>query len=265
MSYFPKEERRRIPGLFFWLAFLYFEFKLEKRLCSVQGAHVDLVDKIIVHESGETEKVRYDENGNVASLHVAEPKERTSRDGLVMENIEITMKHEAVQTHWKKHVGLSCQGYAEGDATSRSLSESKRVCPTNSECVAIECGPPSGDTSDCTLRSSANLVPWVNSQKKPMADCYVLGDELDGHGDIQDQKSWKLHPVYEELIERRPFKPVRNQRGQNVNVIIVQSPMGSNSIDWELFKKYNKSGTHRIFTMINCGIHADGRVLLMRW
>jgi len=82
-------------------------------------------------------------------------------------------------TAWIKHTGKSCQGYANGDSTKRTLEASKAACLTNSGCKGIEC--PTGTTSSCTLRAKTGFVDWSPE------DCYELkalglGDRVSVHG-----------------------------------------------------------------------------------
>ena len=66
---------------------------------------------------------------------------------------------------WIKHAGRSCQGYADGDRTGRTLVQSKIACSRNTACAAIECK--AGRVSGCTLRANANLIVYSPE------DCYV--------------------------------------------------------------------------------------------
>jgi len=52
--------------------------------------------------------------------------------------------------------------------------------------------------------------------------------------------SSNLHPMYKTLIKEYPFQPVRNQRGELVNIILVRSPFRS-SRQKDLFNKYKDS------------------------
>eukprot|EP00808_Paulinella_micropora_P007231 g17223.t1 len=65
-----------------------------------------------------------------------------------------------------KYTGKSCQGYANGDTTARSLDASKAQCALNSACKAIVC-PTAQTASGCTLRSVGNLVSYSPE------DCYI--------------------------------------------------------------------------------------------
>ena len=49
---------------------------------------------------------------------------------------------------WTTHFGKSCQVYADGDSTGRTLEESKRLCLARTSCKAVVClaGKPTGHT-----------------------------------------------------------------------------------------------------------------------
>jgi len=49
--------------------------------------------------------------------------------------------------------------------------------------------------------------------------------------------SAELHPAYKRLIKEYPFQPVRNERGQLVNIILVRSPFRSRH-QKDLYKQY---------------------------
>ena len=46
-----------------------------------------------------------------------------------------------VEIAWREHPGKSCQSYANGDTTERSLEESKLACVKNDECAARHTPP----------------------------------------------------------------------------------------------------------------------------
>jgi len=48
-----------------------------------------------------------------------------------------------------------------------------------------------------------------------------------------------VHPAYRELIKQYSFQPVRTERGQFVNVILVRAPFRS-SLESQLYEKYKK-------------------------
>jgi len=125
---------------------------------------------------------------------------------------------------WEKHVGKSCQNYADGDTTARSLEDSKVACLAKDSCVAIEC--PTGQQKECTLRAIANFVDYAGT------DCY---EELEIN---QDGKfvSARLHPDYNKLLKNYPFQQVTTQTGNQVNIILVRSQMSVRQR--ELVQKY---------------------------
>jgi len=126
---------------------------------------------------------------------------------------------------WKKHSGKSCQSYANGDFIERSLEEAKVACEANSACVAIEC--PHEHLNMCTLRASPDPIDYAP------ADCYEkVEKEQDG-----STLSTKLHPAISSLIEEYSFKPMLNQYGRRVNIVLVQAPLGSDR-QRELYHKY---------------------------
>eukprot|EP00808_Paulinella_micropora_P005307 g82051.t1 len=65
-----------------------------------------------------------------------------------------------------KNSGKSCQVFAGGDATKRSLEDSRLACLANENCNAIVC--PQGRTTGCTLRERTELITWA------WEDCYIL-------------------------------------------------------------------------------------------
>eukprot|EP00929_Paragymnodinium_shiwhaense_P014120 TRINITY_DN122004_c0_g1_i1.p1 TRINITY_DN122004_c0_g1~~TRINITY_DN122004_c0_g1_i1.p1 ORF type:complete len:519 (+),score=54.47 TRINITY_DN122004_c0_g1_i1:43-1599(+) len=125
---------------------------------------------------------------------------------------------------WTRHQGKSCQGYAKGDSTARSLADSKIACLENEDCLAIECNTNTED--ECTLRGSTRLVDY------PPADCY---EEVEVTPDGV-QLSVRVHPVYQSLLKEYPFQQVTTQSGQQVNVILVRSQM--NPHQTKLYQKY---------------------------
>ena len=56
---------------------------------------------------------------------------------------------------WTTHAGKTCQGYADGDATGRTLADSKKLCLVRASCKAVMC--PAGKTTGLTA-----LNKWVN-------------------------------------------------------------------------------------------------------
>lgn len=129
------------------------------------------------------------------------------------------------QETWLFHKGKSCQNYANDDSMPRDLEASKRECLRNDACEAIEC--PSGSTTyGCTLRALGNLVPY-----SPV-DCYLRQDA--GGGSEEDSKDGKrrvkLHPEYRKLLKEYPFQAVTNQKGKEVNIILVRSAPDSRQI-----------------------------------
>lgn len=129
------------------------------------------------------------------------------------------------QEKWTFHKGKSCQNYANDDSTPRDLESSKRECLRNDACEAIEC--PSGSTNyGCTVRALGNLVPYAP------VDCYVRKDTAsdeeakDGNG----KRKMKLHPEYHNLLKEYPFQAVTNQKGKEVNIILVRSAPDSRQV-----------------------------------
>lgn len=119
---------------------------------------------------------------------------------------------------WVFHKGKSCQNYANDDSTPRDLESSKRECIRNDACEAIEC--PSGYTSSgCTVRALGNLVPYAP------VDCYIRKDANNNDEGPKDgsKKRVKLHPEYHDLLKQYPFQAVTNQKGKEVNIILVRS------------------------------------------
>lgn len=112
---------------------------------------------------------------------------------------------------WTYHPGRSCQNYANDDAKTRTLEDSKIECFNNDACVAIEC--PAKRETDCTLRAHGNLVPYKH------ADCYLaeIGDDADKS--IDGKRKIKLHSAYNALLKEYPFQAVRTNRGQTVNIL----------------------------------------------
>lgn len=100
----------------------------------------------------------------------------------------------ATSVKWDLHVGRSCQGYADNDPTSRSLSDSKAACALNQFCVAIEC--PTGRQIGCTLREVGNLVPY-----KPV-DCYLPHDDSDPNESKDGKRKIALHPEYMDMLRQ---------------------------------------------------------------
>ena len=100
----------------------------------------------------------------------------------------------AMSVKWDLHVGRSCQGYADNDPTSRSLSDSKAACALNQFCVAIEC--PTGRQTGCTLREVGNLVPY-----KPV-DCYLPHDDTDPNESKDGKRKIALHPEYMDMLRQ---------------------------------------------------------------
>jgi len=125
---------------------------------------------------------------------------------------------------WKKHEGKSCQNYADGDATDRSLEDSKVACLANDACVAIECLH--GRESSCTLRAVANMIDYEH------ADCYEM-IEVDRNGAVL---SARVHPAYNSLLKEYPFQAVTTQSGNQVNIILVRSKV--NGHQYNLYQKY---------------------------
>lgn len=135
-----------------------------------------------------------------------------------------TIANSSSTITWNKHTGKSCQNYAEEHVTDRSLTASKVACLANEVCVAIEC--PHGSESSCTLRAIANLVDYAP------ADCYELV-EVRQDGRILTAR---VHPAYNSLTKEYPFQAVRTQAGNEVNIILVRSPV--NMQQHRLYQKY---------------------------
>lgn len=140
------------------------------------------------------------------------------------ESLPVADSKPKTKIQWKAHPGKSCQNYARGDSTGRSLEASKELCLTMDECAAIEC--PSGSVNQCTLRAIANCVPY------PPADCYEW-QEVDEKGNIL---SAKVHPEYNNLLREYPFQQVTNQFGNQVNIMLVRSQMDAHQT--QLYQKY---------------------------
>eukprot|EP00747_Dinoflagellata_sp_TGD_P061745 gnl/TRDRNA2_/TRDRNA2_152663_c0_seq2.p1 gnl/TRDRNA2_/TRDRNA2_152663_c0~~gnl/TRDRNA2_/TRDRNA2_152663_c0_seq2.p1 ORF type:complete len:497 (+),score=71.43 gnl/TRDRNA2_/TRDRNA2_152663_c0_seq2:92-1582(+) len=125
---------------------------------------------------------------------------------------------------WKKHTGRSCQSYAHHDSTVRNLEDSKELCLSYEDCVAIECSK--GSEKDCTLRQLANLIEFAQT------DCY---ERLDPEGFVNPSK---IHPEYNNLLKEYAFQQVTTQTGRQVNIILVRSPFQRSPDAQRLYEKY---------------------------
>mmetsp|Transcript_131436 Transcript_131436/g.262248 ORF Transcript_131436/g.262248 Transcript_131436/m.262248 type:complete len:507 (-) Transcript_131436:81-1601(-) len=148
----------------------------------------------------------------------------TKESAAIQQNAKPVPANGTNRIEYKKHEGQSCQGYANGDSETRTLSYSKEACALNEECLSIECS--SGSEADCTLRGSTRLVAY------PQSDCYEQV-EIKPDGTVL---SARVHPAYEGLLQHYAFQPVRTQGGEYVNIILVRSPPGGSEI--ALYEKY---------------------------
>eukprot|EP00808_Paulinella_micropora_P020009 g78951.t1 len=138
---------------------------------------------------------------------------------------------------WTVYRGRSCQGYANGDFTTRTLAASRDACAANSDCQAIMC--PRNSTQGCTLRRQANLIEYS------LEDCYIL--EQPGHpcnnrgqcintpGQANLQQAAEIH--LPGTLSTRPSLQVLNQDGHqpaarlsNPNISPSSSTSSSSSL-----------------------------------
>ena len=115
----------------------------------------------------EPTKCRMDPNSSGGDLGEECPGNHDGYEPIALEIIaavHLTLPEEQYEA-WIKHSGRSCQSYADGDATDRTLGESKPLCRSRPSCKAIMC--PAGKTSGCTLRGNDNLIEHAPE------DCYT--------------------------------------------------------------------------------------------
>ena len=129
-------------------------------------------------------------------------------------------------------VSLSRAALGQLFSPSGSLSSNDHVNSSLPDTLTVS------DSEDTTerLHSLPKLDELVSCGGHSASHCSEC--PLGGHGEswcngdcswnhtssVCSRSPWSVHPVYRQLVQRRPFQPVVDEEGKYVNVILVRSP-----------------------------------------